>query len=122
MNNDEHRRALMNTDGYRNPNDRSRVEGKRTYRCHGSSEEAPRFSGKLRVMQWPELRSRTKVDGGGGSCGTVRREEEERRRRRMRDDSMVLFIRKQKNRQARKTRRPNDVYPANWMPRFLERH
>ena len=25
---------------------------------------APQFSGLLRAMQWPELRSRTKVDGG----------------------------------------------------------
>ena len=83
---------------------------------------APRFSGLIRVMQRPELRSRTKVDGGGGACGPVRREEEERRRRRMKVDSMVLFIRKQKNRQARKTRRPNDGYLAYWTPRFLERH
>ena len=64
-------------------------------------------------------------DGGRrrrGSSGSVHREEEERRRRRMKDDSMVLFIRKQKNRQAQKTRRPNDGYPANWTPRFSERH
>ena len=55
---------------------------------------APRFSGLIRVMQWPELRSRTKVDGGGVRVGwcVVRRKKARWRRRRMKGDSMVLFI------------------------------
>ena len=64
-------------------------------------------------------------DGGRrrrGSCRMRRCKEEERRRRRMEDDSMVLFLRRQENRQARKTRRPNNGDPANWTPQFLGRH
>ena len=55
---------------------------------------APRFSGPFRVMQRPELRSETKVDGGGVRVGwcVVRRKKARWRRRRMKGDSVVLFI------------------------------
>ena len=54
----------------------------------------PWFSGLIRVMQWPELRSRAKVDGGGVrvSRRVTRRKKARRKRRRMEGDSVALFI------------------------------
>ena len=69
MNLDEHRRTPTNTEEHRNPSGRSEVKRKKTYWGWGSSGEAPHFSGAFRVMQRPELRSETKVDGGGVRAG-----------------------------------------------------
>lgn len=54
-----------------------------------------RFSGPFRVMQRPELRSETKVDGGGvraGWCIARRKKKVRRKGGRMRGESKVLFI------------------------------
>mgnify|MGYP005838980841 CR=1 FL=1 len=55
---------------------------------------ALRFSGPFRVMQRPELRSVTKVNGGRARADwcVASRKKARRRRRRMKGDSMVLFI------------------------------
>ena len=55
---------------------------------------APRFSGLIREMQRPELRSRTKADGSRSRASrcVARRKKARRKRRRMEGDSVALFI------------------------------
>ena len=55
------RRTPTNTDEHWNPNDRSMAEERKAYWCSWNSGEASWFSGAFRVMQRPELRSRTKT-------------------------------------------------------------
>ena len=59
-----------------------------------NSGGAPRCFGSFRVMQRPELRSETKVNGDGVRAGwcVVRSKKARRKRRRMEGDSVALFI------------------------------
>ena len=57
---------------------------------------APWFSGLIRVMQRPELRQWTEIDGDGAwvHWDVARRKKKERRQRgRMRSEPVALFIR-----------------------------
>jgi len=62
------------------------------------------------------------VDGGEVRTGRCVARKKNGEGEELEGGSTVLFIRRQGNRQARKTRRPNDGYPANWMPQFSGRH
>ena len=63
-----------------NPNGRSRARKGETYWGWWNSERAPRFSGTIRLMQRPELKSRVELDDDGCVWRSGRRKEEERRR------------------------------------------
>ena len=59
-------------------------------------------------------------DGSGFRVVEGLREEEDARKGENEEDRPCLFIRRQANMHAQKTRRVNESYPARWTPRFSE--
>ena len=83
---------------------------------------APWFSGLIRVMQRPELRSRMKVDGSGARASrcVARRKKARRERRRMEGDSVALFIGLEVQTAGARIEEQQNGYVSARAPRFSE--